>query len=139
MELLGLADKSNDAQVLIEAVDAFVYGWQKGKRPNELDADDAPFIFGILWGDQLVKRFGWDWAMVTFHEHGDSQAPGVLSPDRSLAVYPIHYLMGCFQDSGVDATIALSYNMLVAGSVGKLKPKQYFNLMDGVHRIVPRD
>lgn len=55
-----------------------------------------------------------------------------------LAVYPIHFLMGALKDAGADVTIALSYNMLEAGKVGKLKPKGYFNLMGGVRRIVPR-
>ena len=140
-ELLGLSGKTAEPKAVVEAIDAFVYAWQKGKRPpkKKLDPEDAPFIFGSLWGEQLAKRFGWQWAMVTFHDHGDSVAPAVLTPDRSLAVYPIHFLMGCFQDAGVDATVALSYNMLEAGSIGKLKPKGYVNLMDGVHRIVPRD
>lgn len=140
LELLGLAGKSADPAAVVAAIDAFVHAWQNGKRPPKrtLDPEDAPFIIGSLWGEQLVKRFGWQWAMVTFHDHDDSVAPGVLSPDRSLALYPIHFLMGCFEDSGVDATIALSYNMLEGGSIGKLKPKAYFNLMEGVHRLVPR-
>ncbi len=140
-ELLGLAGKAAEPKTVVEAIDAFVYAWQKGKRPpkKKLDPEDAPFVFGSLWGEQLAKRFGWQWAMVTFHDHGDSVAPAVLTPDRSLAVYPIHFLMGCFQDAGVDATVALSYNMLEAGSIGKLKPKGYVNLMEGVHRVVPRD
>ena len=76
--------------------------------------------------------------MVTFHEHGDSTAPAVLSPDRSLAVYPIHFIMGCLQDSTVDTTILLAFNMLYADTVGDTTPGSYFNLMDGVHRIIPR-
>ena len=77
---------------------AFVYAWQKGKRPpkKKLDPDDAPYMMGSLWGEQLVKRFGWGWRMITFHDHGDSVAPGVCAPDRLLLVYPIHFLMGCF-------------------------------------------
>ena len=138
--LLGLSKKAGEPAAVVEAIDAFVYAWQKGKRPpkKKLDPDDAPYMMGSLWGEQLVKRFGWEWRMITFHDHGDSVAPGVCAPDRSLVVYPIHFLMGCFQDPDVDATVALSFNMLDAGGITGVPSKGYANLMDGVHRIVPR-
>jgi len=138
--ILALGKHASDPSAIIEAIDAFVDDWQQGKRPpaETLSEEDAPLVLGSLWGQQLVAQFGWQWAFVTFHDHGDSVAPGVLSPDRSLAVYPIHFLVGCLQDSNVDCTVALAFNMLAAGKIGKLKPREYFNLMDGVHRIIPR-
>jgi hypothetical protein len=138
-QLLGVAPDDDPATV-VAAVDAFVYAWQCGDRPPQsvLDAEDAPFTLGAVWGEQLVRRFGWEWRMVTFHEHGDTTAPGVLSPDRSLAVYPIHFVMGCLQDSTVDTTILLAFNMLAAKTISDTTPGSYFNLMDGVHRIIPR-
>lgn len=143
MTVLKIAEPAADPKAVIEAIDAFVFAWQKGNRPSPdvLAAEDAPWIMGSLWGEQLVARFGWEWKGITFHEHGNSKAAGVLSPDRSLAVYPIHFLMGCFQNPAVDATIALSFNMLEAGLAAgpTVKPEDYFNLMDAVHRIVPRD
>jgi len=36
-------------------------------------------------------------------------------------------------------TVTLSFNMLVAGTIPKMKAKSHTNVMDGVHRIVPRD
>lgn len=140
LKILGL--KANaPAKKIIEAIDEFVYRWQKGKRPSKakLDPEDAPYAMGSLWGQQIVRRFGWEWAMVTFHQHGDSVAPGVLTPDRSLAIYPIHFLFGAMEDSEVDATIALAFNLLEAGEVGTVNPGEYANLMEGVHRIVPRE
>lgn len=133
-------DERADPETVIKAIDAFVDAWQEGTRPPEtlLDPEDAPFALGSLWGQQIVRQFGWEWAMVTFHDHGDSVAPGVLSPDRALAIYPIHFLMGCLQDPDVDCTVALAFNMLAAGKIGKVNPGEYFNLMDGVHRIVPK-
>jgi hypothetical protein len=133
-------DESADPQTVIKALDAFVDGWQEGKRPTKeaLDPEDAPYALGSLWGEQLVRQFNWQWGMITFHDHNNSKAPGVLSPDRSLAVYPIHFLMGCLKDSRVDCTVALSFNMLAAGKIKNLPAKGYFNLMDGVRRIVPK-
>jgi hypothetical protein len=137
--LLGVSPDDDPAKI-VSAVDAFVFDWQCGDHPPEsvLDAEDAPFRMGALWGEQLVRAFGWEWAMVTFHEHGNSTAPAVLSPDRSLAVYPIHFIMGCLQDPTVDTTILLAFNMLKADTVGDTTPGSYFNLMDGVHCIIPR-
>ncbi|HEX9047972.1 MAG TPA: hypothetical protein VF988_13190 [Verrucomicrobiae bacterium] len=133
-------EPSTEPKTAIEALDAFVYAWQQGARPpaETLSADDAPLILGSLWGELLVASFGWEWAHVIFHDHDDSTAPAVLSPDRSLAVYPIHFLIGCLRDPGVDATIALAFNFMDAGKVPEVEPKEYMNLMDGVHRIVPR-
>jgi hypothetical protein len=137
--LLCLSPNDDPAKI-VAAVDAFVFDWQCGDHPSEsvLDAEDAPFRMGAVWGEQLGRAFGWEWAMVTFHEHGNSTAPAVLSPDRSLAVYPIHVIMGCLQDPTVDTTILLAFNMLKGDTVGDTTPGSYFNLMDGVHRIIPR-
>jgi hypothetical protein len=109
LRLLGLGEES-DPQTVVEAVDEFAYQWQKGKRPSKeiLDPEDAPFTMGSLWGD------------------------------RSLVIYPIHFLLGCFRSAGVDCTVALSFNMLGAREFGQTKPKEYLNVMECVHRIVPR-
>ena len=138
-KLLGVSP-DDDPATIVAAVDEFVYNWQCGDKPPKrvLDPENAPFTLGAVWGQQLVRAFGWEWAIVTFHEHGDTTAPGVLSPDRSLAVYPIHFAMGCLQDPTVDTTILIAFNMLAAGKIGDSTPGSYFNLMDGVHRIIPR-
>ena len=137
--LIGVGvDAAPDA--IVDAIDSFVFAWQGGDRPpkRSFDPEDVPFSLGSLWGEQLVRSFGWEWRMITFHSHGDTNAPGVLSPDRALAVYPIHFLIGCLRDPDVDATIMLSYNMLKANKIGEVPAGEYMNLMDGVHRIVPR-
>ena len=101
-------------------------------------ADDAPLMMGSLWGEAIVSRFKWDWAMVTFRDHDNSVAPAVVSPDRALAIYPLHYLTGCFEDSAVDVTILLAYNLLKAGSIGSVSRRSYRDVMAGVRRLVPR-
>jgi hypothetical protein len=62
----------------------------------------------------------------------------VLSPDRALAVYPIHFVMGCLEDHTVDTTILIAFKMLDAGKIASTAPSSYANLMDGVYRIIPR-
>jgi hypothetical protein len=142
LKVLGKKYAKADPSTVVKAIDDFMYRWQRDDRPSEdivEDGDTARLIMGSLWGEMLVEEFGWEWAKVTFHDYDDSVAFGVFSPDRSLAIYPLEFLLGCVQDPDVDVTVALSFNMLKAGKVPKLKKKSYTNLMDGVHRIVPRD
>lgn len=137
--LVGITVAQSTPADIMEAINRYVADWQRGKRPpaGVTDPDDSQYTLGALWGEQLVAQFGWQWVNVTFHEHGDSQAFGVATPDRSLVVYPFHFLLGCLRDPGVPVTISLSFNMLAAGSIPALPAKGYENLMDGVHHIIP--
>lgn len=138
LTVLGV-DAGADPQIIVGAVDQFVYDWQCGRRPSiSWEVDDIPYYLGSLWGEQLVRRFGWEWKAITFHEHGNSKAPGVVSPDRSFAIYPIHFIIGCLKDTSVDATILLSFNMLQEGKLADAQPDSYGNVMEQVFRIVPR-
>jgi hypothetical protein len=131
-----------DPTTVCDAVDDFAYRWQKGDRPPAdvvEDGEEARLIFGSLWGEQLVKEFGWQWAKVTFHDYDDSFAYGVFSPDRSMAIYPLEFLLGALREPTVDVTVMLAFNMLKVGKIPKMKKKSYTNVMDCVHRIVPRD
>jgi hypothetical protein len=140
LQVLGPKYATADPVTVVEAVDKFAHRWQKGKRPSTdvvEDTEQARLIFGSLWGEQLVKQFGWEWRQVNFSD--GSVAFGVVSPDRSLVIYPLDFMLGCMQDPGVDVTVALSFNMLLAGSVPAMKRRSYTNVMEGVHQIVPRD
>lgn len=142
IKVLGADFAKADPATIVAAIDDFVYQWQNGTRPpsNVIeDGEEARLIFGSLWGEQLVKQFGWQWAKVTFHDYDDSIAFGVFSPDRSLAIYPLEFMLGCVNDPTVDATVMLSFNMLREGKIPKMKTKSYTNVMEGVQRIVPRD
>ncbi len=123
---------------IVERIDSFIHSWQKGKRPKIPEGDDLSLTLGSLWGEQLVKKFDWQWAGVTFHEHNNSKAVGVFSPDRSLAIYPFHFIYGCIENNAI-VTIMLSYNMLKDGSkIPKLPSRGYTNVMDNIQHIVPR-
>jgi hypothetical protein len=139
MKLLQL-DATAEPKAIVAAVDDFVYKWQKNQRPapEVLNAEDAPYIMGSLWGEQVVRQLGWEWAKIIFHDNKDTVAHGVFTPDRALAIYPIPFVLRAMRDPRVDATIALSFNMLVAGKIRNLKPGEYSNLMPTIGRIVPR-
>lgn len=139
LDVLGL-DAGASADDIVEAIDAFVFNWQRGDRPSGLavDEEDLPFALGSLWGEQLNRAFGWQWQIVTFHQHGNTVAPGVLTPDHAFAIYPIHFLIGCLQNPDVDATVALSFNMLRESKIPGGEAGACDNLMERVHRIIPR-
>lgn len=136
--MLGL-EPSSSPDKLVDAVDTMTYQLQKGSGPA-LSADENPlYLLGSLWGQQLVRGLGWHWAELTFHEQDDAKATGVFSPDGSLAIYPFYFIEECLE-SHRPITILLAYNMLVDGSdIPDLPARQYEDVMDNVHHIVPRD
>ena len=137
--MLGLDLAKQPSTEIVEAVDSFVHNWQKGSREEVSEDDDLSLTLGSLWGEQMVKELGWEWAGVTFHEHGDAKAVGVFSADRSLAIYPFHFVYGCLENDA-PVTIMLAFNMLRDGSkIPSLPPGGYENVMENVHHIVPRD
>lgn len=140
-QLLGVDLKGATPVALVEAVDQFVHQWQKGERPDSAGEDDEDYslTLGSLWGEQLVRELGWQWAKVIFRDHEDSTAIGVFSADRSLAIYPFHFVYGCIENEA-PVTILLAFNILVDGTrVPELPAGGYENVMDSVHHSVPRD
>ena len=94
-------------------------------------------MFGCLWGEQLVRQFGWEWRQVVFDD--GSVFFGVVSEDRSLAIYPLYFMLGCMQDPGADVTECSCSTCWWLGNVPAMQRCSYTDVMDGVHRIVPRD
>ena len=123
---------------LVSVMDRFIHQWQQGHQPVVCDVDDLSLAMGSLWGEQLVKQFGWYWAEVTFPEHPETPAIGVLSPDRSLAIYPFHFLQQCLKHAA-PVTIRLAFEILLDGSrVPRIAADTFENVMDNVHHKPPR-
>ncbi len=132
-EMIGLSIDATPLEI-VTALNSYV-----SKPPKKRRLDnwyDRALPLGSLWGSQFVRQFGWEWTGVTFHDQGDSKAIGVFTNDRSLAVYPWHFIFGCLENQA-PVTILLSFNMLLAGKIPPPEPKAYVNLMDGVHHIIP--
>jgi len=138
-ELLHVDSVADDPSEIVSKIDQHVFVLQKGNGPIVSEDDDPALLLGSLWAQQMVRQFGWQWAGVTFHDHEDSKAVGVFSPDRSLAIYPFHFIWGCLENEA-PVTIELSFNILKdASRVPSLPAKGYENVMDNVHHIVPRE
>ncbi len=135
--LLELSATAPAAEI-VRSIDEFVFAWQKGQRPPLGPDQDLSVILGSLWGQQLVRELRWQWAAVSFNDGSDTNAVGVFSPDRSLAIYPFHFVFGCIDDS-CPVTVLLAYNLLMDGSrIPALPENGYENVMDNVHHLVPR-
>src|SRR5579885_1191186 len=96
-ELIGVSVDATPLAI-VAAINAFVTKSQKRRSGRFDNWTDRALPLGSLWGCQLVRQFGWEWAGVIFHEPGDSKAFGVFAKDRSLAVYPWHFIFGCLEN-----------------------------------------
>lgn len=142
MTNLALTDQDAAPKEIIQAVENFVERWQEERRRpfrklfvKGPDSTDVALGLGAVWGDQLVREFGWEWTCV---EQNGQDAYAVVSPDRAVAVYPTYFIKACLDDPRVDCTAMLAFNMLAAGKVTGLPPNGYENLMQGVVRIIPK-
>src|SRR5690349_18230780 len=93
-KLLELDLKTASAGEIVRAVDHCVFEMQKGKQTKFPDEEPPEYLLGGLWGEQLVKALGWEWAEVEFQNVEDAKAIGVFSKDRALAIFPFHYIYG---------------------------------------------
>ena len=134
---LGLASGETTPQEIMGTVDARVDAMQATLRGGNAEKTAAQLVvgFGVVFGDQLVRRFGWEW--VGLSAEGRNRY-AVVNPDRSLAVYPMDFIKACLENPEMDCTVMLAFNMLAAGKLPSLPAGGYHNLMDGVRIIVQR-
>ncbi len=141
---LNLLRQDADANpaVLVDAVDSYTHLDQKNNRSfvarmflRKSKNIERALGLGIVWGNQLVRRFGWEWVCVV--DQGDDRY-GVVSQDRSLVVYPTYFIKTCLDHPHVDCTAMLVFNMIAANNIPEQPSGSYRNVMEGVCRIVPR-
>ena len=91
---LGVSNPVTPPETVLQAVETFVDRWQDERR-NPLksllkkrgpapDTVDVALGLGAVWGDVLVRRFGWEWTCVVTE---GKEWYGVVSPDRALVIY----------------------------------------------------
>lgn len=142
LKLLAIAGRPSTPASAALAVQKYVDEWHTkspgffsnlfNRRPTVIDASLA---LGTVWGDQVVSKFSWQWTCV--REDGVDYYC-VASPNRSLVAYPTYFVKQCLEDPQVDCRLMLAFNMLGAGKIPEQPANAYANLLDGVHRIVPR-
>ena len=139
----ALLDVSSNAtpRELVQAIDAHVCDWQwrrqvlRGLLRTREDPVEPARALGVVWGDQIVRHFDWRWVCVL---RRSEPRFGVVSPDRSLAIYAPQFLDDCLRNPGVDCTVMLAFNMQEAGDFTGCAAGEYVDVMRGVHRVVPK-
>lgn len=132
---LALPPTAPPAEVL-DAIDKRIDWIQDAsdKDTRALDPERTLLGLSMLWGEQLVKEFGWTW--VCFEGAGNMLA--VVAGNRSFVVAPIHFVRACLEDPELDCTIMLSFNMVKEAPPENFPANDYNNLMEAAFRIVPK-
>jgi hypothetical protein len=99
------------------------------KQVQPIQGEEMDLFLGSLWGSQLVRALAWEWVEVTFLDSDNAKAIGVFSPDRSLGIYPFHYLYGCLEHT-VEPCLVIAFDQITS-TVNQPKPtaRHYQNLM----------
>jgi hypothetical protein len=84
------ADEAPDPALLIGALHLLLEEARAG-RLAAVPADDLATYGGVLWGDELCRLKQWEWCYLTIEE-GGLEGAAVVTPDRALAVLPIHLI-----------------------------------------------
>lgn len=143
MEVVGFSVPNVEPGAVVQRIDEYVDEWQDkmAKRQqafSEKDQEDLLNLalgLGVLWGMQLVRQLGWVWTCVALD---DAEFYAVVSPTRSLIVYPQYFIRQCLDDPQLDCTVLLSFSMLADNKVPPLPDNGFENLMLGVFRVAPK-
>jgi len=102
----------------------------------EGDDADAARALGTVWGNQMVRQFGWEWICVTL---GEEEHFVVAAPDRSLVVFAHDYVWKCLESNDVECSVALSFEQLRAGAIKAQPALTYTSMMPLVKREKSRE
>lgn len=86
---------------------------------------DLAIGLGCLWGQTLCDALGWQWRSLKYRRNPAVYA--VVSPDRSCAVAPLHYMSRQItqQSASADNTTLLLFNMIKENAIGQPRPRGY--------------
>jgi hypothetical protein len=134
--MLGVSVEAEPIRI-VEAINEFIAKPPKKKWFQRIDNwNDRAMPLGCLWATQMQRQFEWQWVNMIQHDHNDFKVVAMFDTERTVGIYPFHYVFGCF-DNKVYPTILLAFNMLIAGKIPAFETRSYVNLMDGVQHIVP--
>ena len=141
LKLLGKIESADPGE-LVAAVDTYIAKHQKAstgfvkklfsKAPDNIETSLA---LGIVWGNQLVRAFRWEWVCVLVE---GEERYAVVAPDRSLVVFATYFVKECLDHATADCTVLLSYNMLRENRLSTEPTRGYTSVMQSVRRIVPQ-
>lgn len=83
---------------------------------RHLDAaqrQEASVSLGTLWGQIVCDQLGWTW--VALKPDSKNEVFGVVSPNRSHVIYPLHYVNSLLFDTTLEQNSLALYNNLKKG------------------------
>lgn len=89
--------------------------------PNKV-ADDEARDAGVLWGEQLSRQLGWQWAIVTMSK--GRPLVGLISPDAAYALDPVTAVREIVAGQR-PCNLELLFNMLAAQQLPPSGPGKY--------------
>src|SRR5207248_1280244 len=84
---------------------------------------DATVSLGTLWGQLICDQLGWTWASIKVDGIGD--VFGVVSPNRSHLIFPMHHMNVLLYDTALEQDSLKLYNELKAGKFPAAKEGAY--------------
>ncbi|HLX60628.1 MAG TPA: hypothetical protein VKX17_05040 [Planctomycetota bacterium] len=93
-------------ELISEAIDLY----------RNLEADrrqEASVSLGTLWGQIICDQLGWTW--VSLKLDTKTEVFGVVSPNRSHVIYPLHHVNALLFDTSTDQNSLTLYNSLKKG------------------------
>ncbi|MEJ8851792.1 DUF3806 domain-containing protein [Variovorax rhizosphaerae] len=126
--------------VIVTGIDDFIQAAQgpllfAPTKSFEVDDAVAARALGTVWGNQMVREFGWEWICVTL---GEEEHFVVAAPDRALVVFAHDYVWKCLESNDMECNVALSFDLLRAGAIKAPPALTYTSMMPMVKRSKPR-
>ena len=127
---------------IVAGIDDFIHKRQGPLRNftaplKGFQGDDpaAARALGTVWGNQMVRAFGWEWICVTL---GETEHFVVAAPDRSLVVFAHEYAWKCMESNDLECSIALSFDLVRGGAIERPPALTYTSMMPRVKRTRAR-
>ncbi|PQO37037.1 hypothetical protein C5Y96_07720 [Blastopirellula marina] len=136
-EILGVS-LDDSPQSIVTAVNGCVRDLQQGGGPELDESEDIITLLGSLWGNQIVKAFGWRWTNIDLTDRDPPFAAiGVVSPESDKVIYPFNFVAQC-REKDVVVNILLVFNVLSDKPESAVyEPGSCENVMTRIAHIVP--
>lgn len=111
LEMLGGLQASDAPGRIVDAIDRYVVDLQ-AKNSVPWDAWYKYYTpLGALWGEEIGRTYDWEWERVWLDENEGQFVYAIVSPDRSMVIYPFRYLIACLED-GKPIAVSRVYQAL---------------------------
>ena len=97
-----------------------------GRQLSDSTLQNMSKCLGCLWGQVICDEFGWTWALIK-NDEGAEQC-GVVTPNRSHAVYPLQFVHDLLAGSSPETGSLPLYHRILTGQIPASKERAYLAL-----------